>query len=85
LARKLADKMKLEIVVVYLQSYIRMYLAKLKKRRLKQEKCSVVVQKILRRYLAKKVYFRLRDEAYDLMKLNKLKLIQHHARLYIAQ
>lgn len=77
--------MKLEIVVVYLQSYARMFLAKLLKNRLKQQKSSVVVQKILRRYLAKKTCFRLRSEAYDLLKLNKLKLIQHHARLFIGK
>lgn len=38
-----------------------MFLAKIARRRLKQEKYSVVVQKHLRRYLAKKVYFELRS------------------------
>ena len=78
-------QMKLEIVVVYIQSYMRMFLAKLKRQRLKERKFSVVVQKYLRKYLAKKVYFRMISEAYDLMKLRKIQIIQKHARNFLAK
>lgn len=55
--RKVVMQLKLQLIVVYLQSYVRMFLAKAKKRRLLQAKYSVVVQKYLRRFLAKKCYF----------------------------
>jgi hypothetical protein len=84
-ARKVYAQMKMELVVIYLQSHFRMFLAKCAKMRLKQQKCSIVVQKILRRYLAKKIYFKMRSEAYDLMKLNKLKMIQKNVRLFIQR
>jgi hypothetical protein len=77
--------MKFELIVIYLQSYIRMFLAKNEKLRLKQELHSVTVQKYLRKYLAKKVYFKLRDNAYNNMVTDKIKIIQKSARKYIAK
>ena len=71
-ARKEVMHTKLQLIVVYIQSYVRMFLAKEKKRRLLEAKYSVTVQKYLRRYLAKKCYFRLLSDAYDQMKLHKV-------------
>lgn len=62
-----------------------MFLAKNEKLRLKQEIKSVTIQKYLRRYLAKKVYFKLRDQAYDDMVTDKIKMIQKQARKYISK
>ena len=64
--------MKFELIVIYIQSYIRMFLAKKERKKLSQQKNSVTVQRYLRKYLAKKVYFKLLDEYYDLMKLKKV-------------
>tara|TARA_B110000285_G_scaffold212435_1_gene255969 strand:+ start:330 stop:566 length:237 start_codon:yes stop_codon:yes gene_type:complete len=56
-ARKLVVQMKFELIVIYVQSFARMFLAKRRKQRLREQKYSVIVQKYLRTYLAKKVYF----------------------------
>ena len=64
---------KFELIVIYIQSFMRMFLAKAQKTRLLQEKFSVTVQKYLRKMQAKKVYFRLRSEAYDLYVLKRIK------------
>ena len=84
-ARKVVMQLKFKLIVVYIQSYIRMFLAKAKKRRLLQAKYSVVVQKYLRRYLAKRCYFQMLSDAYDQMKLRKVHLIQFHARVYVRR
>jgi hypothetical protein len=83
--RKVVMQLKLQLIVVYLQSYMRMFLAKAKKRRLLQAKYSIVVQKYLRRFLAKKCYFQMLSDAYDQMKLRKVCLIQFHARAYLRK
>lgn len=66
---------KFELIVIYIQSFMRMFLAKAQKIRLLQEKNSVVVQKYLRKMQAKKILFRLRSEAYDLYVLKRIKQI----------
>jgi hypothetical protein len=56
---------KLNLIVIYIQSFVRMFLAKKEKLRLRKIKCSVTVQRYLRKYSAKKVYFKLLSQAYD--------------------
>jgi len=58
-------RIKFELIIVYIQSFFRMCLAKNQRLRLLQEKNSVTVQKFLRKCLAKKVYFKMISDAYD--------------------
>ena len=57
-------RIKFELIIVYIQSFFRMCLAKNQRLRLLQEKNSVLVQKFLRKYMAKKVYFKMITDAY---------------------
>jgi len=45
----------------------------------------VIVQKYLRTYLAKKVYFQMISDAFDQMKLTKIRMIQKRARIFITR
>jgi hypothetical protein len=45
----------------------------------------VIVQKYLRTYLAKKVYFQMISDAFDQMKLTKIRMIQQRARIFITR